>query len=72
MMRIENGRRNTLQGDVLRYLPKELLFETGAVTELADDELDQIDQLLRGRAFAANHRGQSKCRCCLCLLETKN
>ena len=34
-------------------LPKEMLFETGSVSELADDELDQMITMLRERALAA-------------------
>jgi hypothetical protein len=34
-------------------LPKELLFETGSVTELGDEELDQMITMLRERALAA-------------------
>jgi hypothetical protein len=33
-------------------LPKEMLFETGSVSELADDELDQMITMLRERALA--------------------
>ena len=33
-------------------LPKEMLFETGSVTELDDDELDQMISMLRERALA--------------------
>jgi hypothetical protein len=33
-------------------LPRELLFETGSVSELADDELDQMITMLRERALA--------------------
>jgi hypothetical protein len=33
-------------------LPKELLFETGAVSDLADDELDAMITMLRERALA--------------------
>jgi hypothetical protein len=33
-------------------LPKELLFESGSVSELADDELDQMITMLRERALA--------------------
>ena len=34
-------------------LPKEMLFETGSVSELADDELDHMIEMLRQRALAA-------------------
>jgi hypothetical protein len=34
-------------------LPKEMLFETGTVSELADDEIDQMIEMLRQRALAA-------------------
>ena len=34
-------------------LPKEMLFETGSVSELADDELDYMISMLRERALAA-------------------
>jgi hypothetical protein len=34
-------------------LPKEMLFETGSVSELADDELDHMIEMLRERALAA-------------------
>jgi hypothetical protein len=34
-------------------LPKEMLFETGAVSELGDDELDHMITMLRERALAA-------------------
>jgi hypothetical protein len=33
-------------------LPKEMLFETGSVSELADDELDNMITMLRERALA--------------------
>ena len=33
-------------------LPKEMLFETGSVSELADDELDAMITMLRERALA--------------------
>jgi hypothetical protein len=33
-------------------LPKEMLFETGSVSELADDELDNMISMLRERALA--------------------
>jgi hypothetical protein len=33
-------------------LPRELLFETGSVSELADDELDNMITMLRERALA--------------------
>jgi hypothetical protein len=34
-------------------LPKELIFENSAVTELDDDELDRMISMLRERALAA-------------------
>ena len=34
-------------------LPKELIFENSAVTELDDDELDHMISMLRERALAA-------------------
>ena len=33
-------------------LPKEMLFETGSVSELADEELDNMITMLRERALA--------------------
>ena len=35
------------------FLPREMLFETGSVSELADDELDYMITMLRERALAA-------------------
>jgi hypothetical protein len=37
-------------------LPKELLFETGAVSELGDDELDHTITMLRERALAVRQQ----------------
>jgi hypothetical protein len=37
-------------------LPKELLFETGAVSELGDDELDHMITMLRERALAVRQQ----------------
>jgi hypothetical protein len=50
MMRIENPSGYCKM--MASILPKELLFETGSVSDLADDELDQMITMLRERALA--------------------
>jgi hypothetical protein len=40
-------------------LPREMLFETGSVSELADDELDYMISMLRERALAARQEEQA-------------
>jgi hypothetical protein len=50
MMRIENPSGYCKM--MASILPRELLFETGSVSELADDELDQMITMLRERALA--------------------
>ena len=51
MMRIERPAEYCRM--MTSILPKELLFENGAVTELDDDELDHMISMLRERALAA-------------------
>jgi hypothetical protein len=51
MMRIENPSAYCKM--MASILPKELLFETGSVTELDDAELDHMISMLRERALAA-------------------
>jgi hypothetical protein len=46
MMRIENPSAYCKM--MASILPKELLFESGAVTELDDNALDRIDEFLMG------------------------
>jgi hypothetical protein len=46
MMRIENP--SSYCKMMASILPKELLFESGAVTELDDNALERIDQFLMG------------------------
>jgi hypothetical protein len=50
MMRIENPSGYCKM--MASILPRELLFETGSVSELADDELDAMITMLRERALA--------------------
>jgi hypothetical protein len=50
MMRMENPSAYCKM--MASILPKELLFETGSVSELGDDELDSMITLLRERALA--------------------
>jgi hypothetical protein len=38
---------------MVSVLPKELLFETGSLADLDDDELDHMIEMLRERALAA-------------------
>jgi hypothetical protein len=50
MMRVENPSGYCKL--MASILPRELLFETGSVSELADDELDAMITMLRERALA--------------------
>jgi hypothetical protein len=51
MVRIENPAAYVRV--MASILPKELIFENSAVTELDDDELDRMISMLRERALAA-------------------
>jgi hypothetical protein len=51
MMRVENPSGYCKM--MASILPKELLFETGSVSELDDTELDHMIEMLRERALAA-------------------